>query len=68
MGATVDEKLGRFLRKQRGTRTYAQFSRKTGLTPSTLHRLENGQQSITLRALQQLMTRLKVSFEDVFGA
>ena len=67
MRETLDQKLARFLRKQRGTMTFVQFSRKTGLLPSTLHRLENGQQSITLRRLQQLQTRLKCRFEDIFG-
>ena len=46
--------------------TYAQFSRKLGLPPSTLHRLEAGQQSITLRRLQQVMTRLKCRLSDIF--
>jgi hypothetical protein len=31
-----------------GEATYAQFARKLGITPSTLFRLENRQQSITL--------------------
>ncbi|PYJ19270.1 MAG: hypothetical protein DME99_13145 [Verrucomicrobia bacterium] len=36
--------------------------------PSTLHRLENGDQSITLRGLQQIMKRLKCTLSDVFEA
>jgi hypothetical protein len=38
-----------------------------GLPPSTLHRLERGDQSITLRGLQQIMKRLKRSLPDIFG-
>jgi transcriptional regulator with XRE-family HTH domain len=44
-----------FTQKRRGKMTYAEFSRRLGLPPSTLHRLENGEQSITLRGLQQIM-------------
>jgi DNA-binding Xre family transcriptional regulator len=38
-----------------------------GLPPSTLHRLERGDQSITLRGLQQIMKRLKCGLQDIFG-
>lgn len=68
MRDTLDQKLGQFLRKQRGTMTYVQFSRKTGLPPSTLHRLEHDQQSISLRGLEQLLRKLKCSLADIFGA
>ncbi len=48
--------------------TFAAFSRLTGLPRSTLFRLENCEQSITLGRLQQVMDRLKVEWQDVFGA
>lgn len=63
----LDGQLAAFLKQQRGEQTYAAFSRKTGLPPSTLHRLEMCQQSITLRTLEQVLKRLKVSIHDVFG-
>ena len=47
--------------------TFAAFSRKTGLPASTLHRLMNGDQSITLGRLSALLKRLKVTLGDVFG-
>jgi len=47
--------------------SFIEFSRKTGLPPSTLHRLENGDQSITLGRLDGVMKRLNVTLEDVFG-
>jgi hypothetical protein len=37
------------------------------LPPSTLHRLERGDQNIRLRGLQQIMKRLKRSLPDIFG-
>ena len=56
-----------FLRKWRGQITYAAFARKLGITPSSLFRIENCQQSVTLKTLQQLMDRLKCSWADIFG-
>lgn len=67
MRVNLDRQLAAFLRKSRGTMTYAEFSRKLGFPPSTLHRLENAGQSITLRNLQQIMSRLKCGLSDIFG-
>jgi DNA-binding Xre family transcriptional regulator len=63
---SLERQLGKFLRERRGEMTYAQFSRQLGIPPSTLHRLEQGAQSITLRGLQQIMKRLKCSLSDIF--
>lgn len=62
----LDQQLALFLRKQRGKATFADFARKLGLSASTLYRLENGQQSITLQKLEQVLKRLKCSLDDVF--
>jgi hypothetical protein len=37
-----------------------------GKYPSSLFRLENGQQSITLKKLQQILGRLRCSIQDIF--
>ena len=66
MRKSFDKQLGQFLRKQRGEMTFVQFSRKTGLPASTLFRLENAQQSITLGKLELVLKRLKCSTGDVF--
>jgi len=63
----LDKQLAAFLKKQRGEMTFAQFSKKTGFSQSMLFRLENCEQSITLGRLQQIMDRLKVDWQDVFG-
>lgn len=47
--------------------SYSAFAKKVGLTPSSLFRLENGEQSITLGRLHELLKRLKASVWDVFG-
>ena len=63
----LDKKLAKFVREQRGEMTFAQFSKKIGLPPSTIHRIENGEQSATLGRVQQIMTKLKCTLADVFG-
>jgi transcriptional regulator with XRE-family HTH domain len=62
----LESQLARFLKERRGDLTYAEFSRKLGFPPSTLHRLEQGNQSITLRGLQQILRKLKCGLADVF--
>jgi transcriptional regulator with XRE-family HTH domain len=62
----LDKKLAEFLKKQRGELSYAEFARKTGITASSLFRLENGQQSITLTRLHGLLKKLKVTMDEVF--
>jgi len=61
------KQLGAFLRKQRGDLTYRQFSRKMGISDSTLQRLEMGEQNVTLKTLEQIIDRLNVTVADVFG-
>jgi transcriptional regulator with XRE-family HTH domain len=63
----LDKKLAKFLRQQRGEMTFAQFSKKLGLPPSAIFRLERGEQSVTLGRLQQILDRLKCTLDDVFG-
>ena len=56
----LDKQLAKFMREQRGEMTFAASSKKVGLPPSTIHRLENGEQSVTLG-------RLKCTLANVFG-
>jgi transcriptional regulator with XRE-family HTH domain len=66
MRQSLDKELALFLRRKRGEMPYAVFAKKLGITPSSLFRLENCQQSATLKTLQQILDRLKLNFEDVF--
>lgn len=66
MPSALDKQLAKWLREQRGEMTFAQFSKKVGLPPSTIFRLENGEQSITLGRLQCILDRLKCTLTDVF--
>jgi DNA-binding Xre family transcriptional regulator len=66
MRQMLDRELAAFLRKRRGEISYAAFAKKLGMTASNLHRLENGEQTITLRKLQEIMERLKCNLTDIF--
>jgi transcriptional regulator with XRE-family HTH domain len=63
----LDHKLAVFIRRKRGDYTYAEFAHILGVTPSTVFRLEQKQQSITLRLLGKILERLKCSYKDVFA-
>jgi transcriptional regulator with XRE-family HTH domain len=63
----LEKQLAKFLKERRGDMTFAAFARKVGLPPSTLHRIEHGQQSASLKIVHQLATRLKVSWLDIFS-
>ena len=67
MGKSLDKQFGRFLRDKRGEASYAVFARKLGISASTLHRLENAEQSVTLGKLEDILERLKIEARDVFS-
>ena len=58
--------LGTYLRKQRGELTFAQFSRRIGVSKSTLQRLEQGEQNITVDTLEHLLSKLSAGMSEVF--
>jgi len=64
--SSLEQQLATFLRRRRGEETYAVFARRLGLPPSTLFRLEQCQQSLTLGRLEQIMKRLGASLRDIF--
>lgn len=62
-----DHKVAVFLRKRRGEMTYRDFAPKLGMSSSTLHRLENLDQSITLAKLHAIAVRLRTSVEEILA-
>jgi transcriptional regulator with XRE-family HTH domain len=62
----LDRQLATFLRKKRGALSYAQFSRKTGVSHTMLHRLERGEHHLTLDKLETILDKLKVRLSDIF--
>jgi transcriptional regulator with XRE-family HTH domain len=63
---SLDVQLAKFLRKARGEMSYAQFSKKVGLSHMTLYRLENGEHHLTLNKLETVMSKLKIRLSDIF--
>jgi DNA-binding Xre family transcriptional regulator len=66
MADRLAKQLAQFLRKQRGELTFQQFARKTGISDSTLHRMELADQNVTLKTLEQICDRLKCKVSDIF--
>lgn len=66
VGKSLDKQFGRFLRQQRGEASYHTFAKKLGVSASTLYRLENAEQSVTLGKLEDVLKRLKAGVRDVF--
>jgi transcriptional regulator with XRE-family HTH domain len=66
MRKSLDVQLASYLRKARGTMSYAQFSKKAGLSDATLHRLENRERRITLNSLETLLSHLRIKMSDIF--
>ena len=64
--ARLQKQLGDYLRKKRGDMTLPVFARKLGVSSSSLHRMEMGEQNVTLNTLELLLKRLKCRVSDVF--
>ena len=66
MPAALKDQLAKFLREKRGELTLLQFARKLGISDSTLQRLEIGDQNLTLKSLQRIVSRLNCEIADIF--
>jgi transcriptional regulator with XRE-family HTH domain len=62
----LDRQLAKFLRKRRGGLSYAAFSKRVGVSYTTLHRIERGEHHLTLNKLETILNKLKVRLKDVF--
>jgi DNA-binding Xre family transcriptional regulator len=60
------KQLAEFLKKKRGDQTFKQFSRKVGLSDSTLQRIEMMEQNVTIDTLQHIVDRLRCNVSDIF--
>jgi transcriptional regulator with XRE-family HTH domain len=58
--------LAAFLKKKRGALSYAHFSKKTGVSHTTLHRIERGEHHLTLDKLETMLVKLKIRLSDIF--
>lgn len=64
---TLDETFAKWLKRRRGGRSYAEFAAELGMSESSLHRLIHGNQSVTLKRLEEIMRRLGVSPVEILG-
>jgi len=64
----LDRQFARYLRKARGSLSYADFAKKVGVSHTTLHRIERGEHHITLSKLETILSKLKIKLRDVFPA
>lgn len=46
--------------------SYAAFEKKTGISHTSLHRLERGELHLTLNKLETVMNKLKIKMGDIF--
>lgn len=66
MRRNLDRQLANFLKKKRGNLSYAGFSRRVGVSYTTLHRIERGEHHLTLNKLETILHKLRVRLKDVF--
>ena len=66
MQRNYDRQLARYLRKARGSLSYADFAKKVGVSHTTLHRVERGEHHLTLDKLETILVGLKATLKDVF--
>ena len=60
------KQLAESLKKKRGNQTFQQFARKTGLSDSTLQRIEMMEQNVTIDTIEQIVDRLRCKVSDIF--
>jgi len=66
VAASLQKQLACFLRKKRGNLSYPAFARKLGISSASLHRMEMGEQNVTLKTLEHLLKRFKCNVGDIF--
>jgi transcriptional regulator with XRE-family HTH domain len=60
------QQLARELRRRRGDTTHRDFARQLGISKSSLHRIEMGEQNVGLDLLEHLCTRLHCTIGELF--
>jgi DNA-binding Xre family transcriptional regulator len=66
VASSLQKQLGQFLRKKRGQMSYPAFARKVGISSASLHRMEMGDQNVTLKTLEHILKRFKCTVSDIF--
>ena len=66
MQRNLDKQLAKFLRKERGNLSYAEFAKKAGISHQTLFRIEHAEHHLTLDKLETILVKLRIRLKDVF--
>jgi transcriptional regulator with XRE-family HTH domain len=64
---SYERQLANYLRKARGEETFRTFAKKLGISASSLQRLEQAEQNVTLRTVQQITRSLGVPIDDILS-
>ena len=67
MAKKLQKQLGMFMSKRRGNLTLMQFSKKLGISDASLHRMEQGNQNVTLNTIELISERLKCKVGEMLG-
>jgi len=62
----LEKRLAKNLKKIRGELSQAEFARKLGISRPSLTRLENADQNVTLKTLEQITRSLKCDMNTLF--
>ncbi|MCA9444823.1 MAG: helix-turn-helix transcriptional regulator [Candidatus Omnitrophica bacterium] len=60
------QRLAKRIREERGDTPQMHFCRKLGISNTSLHRIEMGDQNVSLKTLEVLCERLKCDVGDLF--
>jgi transcriptional regulator with XRE-family HTH domain len=62
----LEKRLAKNLKKIRGDRSQLEFAKKLGISRPSLTRLENADQNVTLKTLEQITRALKCDMNSLF--
>ena len=62
------DRLAQNIRRMRGDQTQMAFAKKLGIAVSSLNRIEQGTQNVTLATLDRLCRRLKCDVNELLRA
>jgi len=60
------KRIAERFKKLRGNESQLQFAKKIGVSQSSLNRIENKDQNISLYVLERVSTRLRIDIKDLF--
>ena len=63
----LERKFAKKLKALRGSQSQVAFAKRLGISQSTLNRLENLEQSVTLYLLEKMGDRLKLDVVDLIS-